>query len=72
MIKSKQVVQRFRELWEAEPWGSVRDALEVLRGISAERKSAGPPRKEDEYRNEAASEDWIGRLRRTGVDWLIL
>lgn len=31
------VVHRFREIWEVEPWGSVRGALEVLRGIWAER-----------------------------------
>lgn len=71
---SKQVwvVQRFRDLWEVEPWGSVSGALEVLRGIWAERKCGRAPRERGEDSNETESEDWFERLRRTGVDWLII
>ena len=65
------IAQRFSELWEIEPWGTISGALDVLRGIwSDKRQSAafvGQLGNTFTFNN-----DWIGKLRQTGVDWLII
>ena len=65
------IAQRFAELWEVEPWGTVRGALDVLRGIWSEKD--GLMVGEQDTRCEGPSDsNWIVRLRQTGVDWLII
>ena len=65
------IVQRFAELWEVEPWGTVRGALDVLRGIWSEKEGllVGG---QDARREGPSDGNWIVRLRQTGVDWLII
>ena len=69
------MARRFRELWEIEPWGLIKGALSVLERIWMGRRSSrkvvvasGETLAKEEKRNE----DWIGDLRGSGVDWLIL
>lgn len=69
------VAKRFQELWEVEPWGLMRGALEVLERIWAIRTDEtltsengnGTP-----STSNMMGDDWIGDLRKRGVDWLIL
>lgn len=69
------VMRRFQELWEVEPWGLIRGALEVLEKIWADRRNGFEI---DERETGAlpirhpAGADWLVNLRRRGVDWLIL
>jgi hypothetical protein len=63
--------QRFAELWEVEPWGTVRGALHVLRGIWLERDGA-MVHGQNQRRESLHDRNWIARLRQTGVDWLII
>lgn len=65
------IAQRFAELWEVEPWGTVRGALDVLRGIWSEKDGllAGDQDKRCEGHSDG---NWILRLRQKGVDWLII
>jgi hypothetical protein len=65
------IAQRFAELWEVEPWGTVRGALDVLKGIWLEKD--GPMAGRQSTRHEGSHDgNWIASLRRTGVDWLIV
>lgn len=71
------VVRRFQQLWEVEPWGLMRGALEVLERIWADsRTGSGPlgyPSDTTAFPNNNNTKgDWIGNLRSRGVDWLIL
>lgn len=68
----KWIVARFEELWMIEPWGLIRGASEVLRGVWAEKKAAmfeekvgGTPLKAKSINN------WVLHLRSKGVHWLI-
>lgn len=65
-------VQRFSELWQVEPWGTIGGALDVLRGIWSDRKQHGSFGGDDSGCDEAGNGDWIAKLRDTGVDWLII
>jgi hypothetical protein len=65
------IAQRFTELWEVEPWGTVRGALDVLRGIWLE-KDAAMVEKQNMGSEDSYDSNWIVRLRQTGVDWLII
>jgi hypothetical protein len=65
------IAQRFAELWEVEPWGTVRGALDVLRGIWLERDGA-MVHGQNQRRESLHDSNWIARLRQTGVDWLII
>lgn len=63
--KQAWTAQRFSELWEVEPWGTIRGALGVLNEIwSASNEQSA-------YRGEKSG-DWVVRLRQQGVDWLII
>ena len=65
------ITQRFMELWEVEPWGTVSGALDVLRGIWM--KKDGVMVGEQSMRPEGSHDgNWIASLRQTGVDWLII
>ena len=65
------IAHRFAELWEVEPWGTVRGALDVLRDIWLEKD--GTTVGEQSMRREGSYDgNWIACLRRTGVDWLII
>lgn len=65
------ITQRFAELWEVEPWGTVRGALDVLRGIWFEKNEELV--REQSMRCEGSCDgNWIAKLRQSGVDWLII
>lgn len=65
------IAHRFAELWEVEPWGTVRGALDVLRGIWLEKD--GTTVGKQSMRCEGFCDgNWIAYLIRTGVDWLIV
>lgn len=69
------VVERFQELWEVEPWGLMKGALEVLERIWSRRRSKVESTEHIDgstTQRNVGYEDWIGDLRKSGVDWLIL
>ena len=64
------IAQRFAELWEVEPWGTIRGALDVLQGIWL--AQCGAVENVQGMRSENSHDgNWIAKLRHTGVDWLI-
>lgn len=65
------ISQRFAELWEVEPWGTIKGALDVLRGIWLEKDQAMIA-EQGTRREDSHDGNWIARLRETGVDWLIM
>lgn len=69
--KRAWIAQRFAELWGVEPWGTVRGALDVLRGIWSEKNGAMVGGQSTKYEGSRDG-NWIASLRQTGVDWLII
>lgn len=67
--KRAWAAQRFSELWEVEPWGTIRGALGVLREIWSER---GRDEACDGRAVGCGHSDWVIGLREKGVDWLII
>ena len=72
-VRQEWVRRRFQELWEVEPWGLIRGALEVLERIWTGRSNGAVV---DEGGNllkgEKGDKDWVRELRGMGVDWLII
>ena len=67
------MARRFQELWEVEPWGLIRGALGALERIWAGRRSGVVVDGEGTLlEGKKGDGDWIGDLRRSGVDWLIV
>ncbi|EEU40568.1 uncharacterized protein NECHADRAFT_34199 [Fusarium vanettenii 77-13-4] len=71
-MKRAWVVKRFQELWEMEPWGLTRGALEALRtiwdGRNNEDALAGSI---DRLHEQEENWNWIEKLKNMGTDWLI-
>ncbi|KAH9225606.1 hypothetical protein K456DRAFT_1731680 [Colletotrichum gloeosporioides 23] len=66
------VVRRFQELWEIEPWGVTRDALETLRTIWDGRTTETlVTSNNDRSYEEEENWTWIHKLKNMGIDWLI-
>ncbi|KAE9579814.1 hypothetical protein CGMCC3_g4375 [Colletotrichum fructicola] len=66
------VVRRFQELWETEPWGVTRDALEALRNIWDGRRNENlVTSNNDQFCEEEDNWTWIRKLKNMGIDWLI-
>jgi hypothetical protein len=66
------VVRRFQELWEVEPWGLTREALEALRTIWDGRKNEDAvTRSNDRLHKQEENRNWIEKLKNIGTDWLI-
>ncbi|CAH0042932.1 unnamed protein product [Clonostachys rhizophaga] len=66
------VVRRFQELWEMEPWGLTREALEALRTIWDGRKNENAvKRSNDRPHKQEEDWNWIEKLQNIGTDWLI-
>lgn len=62
VLESRQwVLQRFRDLWLAEPWGLMNGAVSALEEVWTMSVSG-----------DASDRDWISHLRKRGVDWLII
>lgn len=73
IAQQKWVLQRFKELWEVEPWGLIKGALGVLESLWAGRASQSNEASQREDRKERSSRgDWVDDLRSRGVDWLII
>ncbi|KAH9217875.1 acriflavine sensitivity control protein acr-2, partial [Leptodontidium sp. 2 PMI_412] len=58
-------MRRFQELWEVEPWGLMRGAIDVLDQIWAEKRDAAVVGKRQ-------NENWLVNLKSRGDDWLII
>ncbi|KAL5323757.1 hypothetical protein ACEPPN_008298 [Leptodophora sp. 'Broadleaf-Isolate-01'] len=58
-------MRRFQELWEVEPWGLMRGAIDVLDQIWAEKRDAAVVGKRQ-------NENWLVNLKARGDDWLII
>ncbi|KAH7274753.1 fungal-specific transcription factor domain-containing protein [Fusarium solani] len=66
------VVRRFQELWEIEPWGLTREALEALRTIWDGRKNKDDVTSgNDRLHKQEENWNWIEKLKNIGTDWLI-
>lgn len=66
------VVRRFQELWEVEPWGLTREALEALRTIWDGRNNEDAVKSgNDGFYNQEENWNWIEKLKNIGTDWLI-
>lgn len=72
MERQAWVTTRLRELWDAEPWGLFRGALEVLEGIWETRSNASPVSELSSPTTADSGENWLNNLRTMGVDWLII
>jgi hypothetical protein len=72
--RQEWVAQRFRQLWEIEPWGLIKGALGVLERIWVRRRRNRVAVDADgTFLNEKKRDgDWIKDLRGKGVDWLIV
>lgn len=67
------VATRFQDLWEVEPWGTIRAALGVLQGIWAQRRRhSAATGKESTFGETRDDFNWIEDLKGRGVDWLII
>jgi hypothetical protein len=72
--KQLWIATRFRERWEAEPWGLLEGALETLKAMWTLKRG----RAEDKgmilssEHDIGTDGDWVQYLRKTGVNWLIL
>ncbi|KAK6193943.1 hypothetical protein LQW54_011943 [Pestalotiopsis sp. IQ-011] len=65
--RQEWLTRHFQELWKVEPWGLIKGALGVLGRIWEKRKKvheSAVARDQDD--------DWVGDLRESGVDWLII
>ena len=63
---------RFQELWEVEPWGLLKGAAGLLEKIWS-RRAKEVVQGEDKMRKGLHGKgDWIGDLKASDVDWLIL
>lgn len=66
-VRQEWLTRHFQELWKVEPWGLIKGALGVLDRIWEKRKKvleSAVARGQDD--------DWVGDLRESGVDWLII
>ena len=63
---------RFQELWEVEPWGLLKGAVTLLEKIWSAREKEVVQEEESLRKELHDKRDWIGDLRGSGVDWLIL
>jgi hypothetical protein len=72
--KQRWIATRFRERWEAEPWGLLEGALETLKTIwtlkSGRAENNGMILSSEH--DISTDGDWVQYLRKTGVDWLVL
>jgi len=59
--------QQLGEVWNVQPWGSVKGAARLL-----EELWAGRPAFEDGTTTPMTDGDWVNELRHRGVEWLIL
>ncbi|KAK0823424.1 hypothetical protein LTR73_008516 [Friedmanniomyces endolithicus] len=59
--------QQLGEVWNVQPWGSVKGAARLL-----EELWAGRPAFEDGTTTPMTDGDWVDELRHRGVEWLIL
>ncbi|OQO13543.1 hypothetical protein B0A48_01772 [Cryoendolithus antarcticus] len=66
------ITRRFLQLWEVGPWGTVRSALDVLRGIWLDKKENLVSDEQNTAGDAAVHYDWILKLKNAGVDWLII
>lgn len=72
--KQAWVINRFRELWDAGPWGLYRGGLEVLEDIWERRRRM---RTADSLPSDVrdvkdVEGHWLKDLRAMGADWLII
>ncbi|KAG4434436.1 hypothetical protein IFR05_010076 [Cadophora sp. M221] len=58
-------MKRFLELWEVEPWGLMRGAIEVLDQIWSEKRDTS-------FVGNRQNGNWLVNLKERGVDWLII
>lgn len=66
------VVRRFQGLWEMEPWGLNREALEALRTIWDGRKNEDAVTSgNDRLYKQEENWNWVEKLKNIGTDWLI-
>lgn len=72
--KMAWVTRRLHELWNAEPWGLFRGALEVLEGIWEKRARVVTSSEigSTPSSSEWTPTNWLDDLRSQGVDWLII
>lgn len=70
--RQEWAVRHFQELWKVEPWGLIKGALKVLSTIWKSRDAIANGLKVPSREHERAGDNWITKLRASGVDWLIL
>ena len=72
LARQEWVTIRFQELWEVEPWGLLKGAVGLLERIWLARRKEIVQGEEDPQKGLHRKRDWIGDLKGSGVDWLIL
>ena len=67
------VKTRFQELWEVQPWGTIKGALGVLESIWQNRNIEEVDSKQHDFvRLETAKGGWLSDMKSNGVNWLII
>lgn len=65
-------VDRFNNLWEVEPWGSLREAITVLQLLWEEQDEMILSNEARPHDDAQVDFNWIRRLRDLNVHWLVI